>query len=306
MMRERSSLRRVRCRVSSRSSRSCAEGTKLGREPPMLQEIGNPLGVFEVGLATSDGFDMLGIDHQQLEVAFQQIVNGFPEHASTLHSDMRHAQAFEPVAQGQPVSRHGVEGAPLFVELSVNIWRVSAGHDRPLVDVQTRAAFVHHMHVSPPKVTEYHREDGQRDAKPGSNSPLRASPCGERQTVVLAGIRDHTVGPAHSTSLKPISGVASILPSFYLFSCAVVRRRRMSHCWRMQGIVQLSLASRKSLQDAFLSGEPGKPIELVGLFVGYPTFHCLFHSPTESCKGGLRPPRLPDQVRPILTWKSSK
>ena len=50
----------------------------------------------------------------------------------------------------------------------------------------------------------------------------------------------------------------------------------------MKEKVQLSLASGKSLQDAFLSGEPGKPIELVGLFVGHPRFHSLFHSPTES------------------------
>ncbi len=64
----------------------------------------------------------------------------------------------------------------------------------------------------------------------------------------------------------------------------------------------MSSASGKSLQDAFLNGEPGKPIELVGLFVGHPTFHCLFHSPTESllpapqagCPGrGPRPFALP-------------
>src|SRR5438128_10671640 len=41
-------------------------------------------------------------------------------------------------------------------------------------------------------------------------------------------------------------------------------------CWRMKEGVQLSSASGKSLQDAFLNGEPGKPIELVGLFVGHP------------------------------------
>jgi hypothetical protein len=89
-MRERSSLRRVRCRVSSRSSRNSAEGTKLGREPPLLQQISNPLGILDVSLASSHGFDMLSIDHQQLEVAFQQIVDGFPEHPGALHRHMRH------------------------------------------------------------------------------------------------------------------------------------------------------------------------------------------------------------------------
>jgi hypothetical protein len=69
---------------------------------------------------------------------------------------------------------------------------------------------------------------------------------GERQTVVLERHRDHTGGPAHSTSIEPISGVALVLLPFYLFSCAVVRLQRMTHWWR---IVKLSVILSFSLHN---------------------------------------------------------
>ncbi len=58
---------------------------------------------------------------------------------------------------------------------------------------------------------------GATGCQAGSNSPLRASPDGERQTVVLVGIPDHTAGPARSTSIKPISDVTLVLLLFYPF-----------------------------------------------------------------------------------------
>ena len=36
----------------------------------MLQEIRDPLGIFDIGLAARDGFDMLRIDQQELELLF--------------------------------------------------------------------------------------------------------------------------------------------------------------------------------------------------------------------------------------------
>src|SRR5260221_461853 len=51
--------------------------------------------------------------------------------------------------------------------------------------------------------------------------------------MVLVGIQDHTAGPAQSTSVTPIFDVAAATLPFYPFSCAVVRLRRMAHCWRI-------------------------------------------------------------------------
>jgi len=55
-------------------------------------------------------------------------------------------------------------------------------------------------------------EQGQRDAKLGSNLSLRASlgSASDRQWC-LCGILDHIGGPAHSTNIKPISDVAPLL-----------------------------------------------------------------------------------------------
>ena len=43
---------------------------EAGAQQTMPQEIGDPLGVFDVRLASWHGFDVLGIDDQHLNVAF--------------------------------------------------------------------------------------------------------------------------------------------------------------------------------------------------------------------------------------------
>jgi hypothetical protein len=54
------------------------------------------------------------------------------------------------------------------------------------------------------------RKDEQRDAKREHILPY-VLPKWERQTVVLVRHPDHTVGPARSTSVKPISDVVPLL-----------------------------------------------------------------------------------------------
>ena len=36
----------------------------------MLEEISDPFGIFNIGLAARDGFDVLSIDQQELELPF--------------------------------------------------------------------------------------------------------------------------------------------------------------------------------------------------------------------------------------------
>ena len=80
---------------------------------------------------------------------------------------------------------------------------------------------------------------------PGSKIPLRASLVGATDGGTCRH-PNHIVGPAQSTSIKPIFGVASILLPFYPFSCAVVRLECMTHCWR----IALSQAAASSLAEA--------------------------------------------------------
>jgi len=77
-------------------------------------------------------------------------------------------------------------------------------------------------------------EQGQRDAKLGSNLSLRASlgSASDRRWC-LRGIQiTLLVRLAARMSSRSLASLHLVL--FYPFSCAVVRLRRMAHCWRIR------------------------------------------------------------------------
>jgi len=173
---------------------------------------------------------MLRIDQEYFQMALQHVKDRFPVDSRTFHSDVRHAHCFEPVAHVQQIRGHGAKGAPLFGPLSVGVSTDGTDDHSLLVHIEASAPLIHNVHRSPPlQLQERHRA--------GNGMPSWVQilpyvlPKRERQTVVLAGIQDHTVGPARSTSFKPIFDVAAATLPFYPFSCAVVRLRRMAHCW---------------------------------------------------------------------------
>lgn len=66
----------------------------------MAEEIGDPLGVLRIGLASRDRLDVAGIDDQQTEVRpFEQVVDRLPVDARGFHRDVGHAQTEQPVGQ---------------------------------------------------------------------------------------------------------------------------------------------------------------------------------------------------------------
>ena len=81
----------------------------------MLEQIGDPFGVFAVRLPARDGFQVLGIDDQHLQMAFQHVKDGFPVACRTFHGDMSDSQVFEEVSQPQQVRGHGTKRPPLLV-----------------------------------------------------------------------------------------------------------------------------------------------------------------------------------------------
>ncbi len=44
----------------------------------MVQQVSDPLGVFDIRLPSRHSFDMLGIDHQHFKTAFQQVEHRLP------------------------------------------------------------------------------------------------------------------------------------------------------------------------------------------------------------------------------------
>src|SRR5579875_2926558 len=119
-------------------------GDEAPFEQPMLQQIGDPLRVTHVGLATRDRLAVFGVDYQELHPAvFQQVIDRFPEDPGRLHGDMGTPLLLEPVAHGQQVPGHGPEGPHLLA-----LWCQRTGHHRLLVDIQPTTPLVEYAHRS--------------------------------------------------------------------------------------------------------------------------------------------------------------
>ena len=82
---------------------------------------------------------MLGIDHEEFALAFQQIVDWAPVHAGTFHGDVGTARLLEPVRQRQQIGGHRAEGADFLHGLGPLRTRDKARHDGLFVDVEATA-----------------------------------------------------------------------------------------------------------------------------------------------------------------------
>ena len=69
---------------------------EAGREQAVLEQLGDPLGVLDVGLAAGDLLDVLGVDQHHLEAALQQVEDRLPVDAGRFHGDV--ADALRPRA----------------------------------------------------------------------------------------------------------------------------------------------------------------------------------------------------------------
>ena len=104
----------------------------------MPQQISDPFRIFDVGLAPRHILDVLGIHHQQLEVAFEYVVHRLPVFACALHRYVRHAFRPQPVRQPQQVCRHRAKRANLVLLLTLHSTCDAARHHRLLVHIQPR------------------------------------------------------------------------------------------------------------------------------------------------------------------------
>jgi hypothetical protein len=80
----------------------------------MADQIGDPLGILHVGLATGHVADMPGVANDQLKITLQYRVDWPPIDASALYPNMGHPCRLQPVAQRFQFPRHRAErDAPL-------------------------------------------------------------------------------------------------------------------------------------------------------------------------------------------------
>jgi hypothetical protein len=74
---------------------------ETGADQPMGEQIGEPHGVVDVGLAPGHVLDVRGVGQHQLEVPFEDVPDGLPVHARGFHAHLLDALGIEPVGQGE-------------------------------------------------------------------------------------------------------------------------------------------------------------------------------------------------------------
>src|SRR5215218_3812392 len=123
---------------------------EAGAHQPVLEQLAEPLGVLDVGLAAGHVLDVLGVDEPELEVVLEQVVDGLPVDAGGLHRNVRDAEPLEPVAQRQQLAGHGLKLGAQLRAPALLIGHVHAGGHLALVDVERTAALQHTFHLGLP------------------------------------------------------------------------------------------------------------------------------------------------------------
>jgi hypothetical protein len=119
---------------------------EAGAQEAVLKELRNPFAVLGIGLSAGNLLNVLGVDQQDLEAPFEEVLDGFPEDPRGLHGHVSHLPLSQPIAKGQQISGHRPELPHLLSALPSK----DADHDRLLVDVQTGTRRIHQIQLIPP------------------------------------------------------------------------------------------------------------------------------------------------------------
>ena len=184
----------------------------LGNQP-MADQIGDPLGILHIGLATRHVTDMPGVADDEVEMPFQHGIDRAPVNAGALHADLRHPKLLQPVPQRFQIARHRPKGLHLLPRPLARGADQDAGNDRLLMHVKPGAPLNDHLHL------RLHPKEGDRDAAgivetlprvlpvPGGDKKwyLYAAPAG-----LLIGVASHrrvvslnTIAPGETRTNRP-------------------------------------------------------------------------------------------------------
>ncbi len=93
-------------------------GDEAAAQQPVAQQVGQPLGVLDVGLAPRHRLDVPRVDQQQRELLLQQVPDRLPVDPGALHRHVRAARLLQPGRQRQQLVGHRAEGAHLLDRLA--------------------------------------------------------------------------------------------------------------------------------------------------------------------------------------------
>jgi len=120
---------------------------KARAHQPMADQVGDPLRVLHVSLASGHVAHVRGIADDDGEVTLQGSMHRLPVDTRALHADVGDAFLKQPLAQGREVLAHGAEAAHLLERAAPCRAENNASHHRALVHIEPGGAFdqcVHH------------------------------------------------------------------------------------------------------------------------------------------------------------------
>ena len=118
---------------------------KTTAQQSMRQQLRDPLGVAHIGLATRHRFQMLRVDHHQLHLPFQYVIDRLPVHPGRFHRHLRAPFVNQPIQQRQQILCHRAKLANLFLPLTAQPPK-PARRDRSLVHIQSTAPLIDNLH----------------------------------------------------------------------------------------------------------------------------------------------------------------
>src|SRR5262249_6002838 len=111
-----------------------------------LQQLGDPLAILDIGLASGHAAEMLGINQQHRETSLQEVEDRFPVDPGRFHGYLSHALGGQPIAQQLQLRSRRAEGADLTVDAAVSAEAAYACHHGLLVNIQAGAAGIQDLH----------------------------------------------------------------------------------------------------------------------------------------------------------------
>jgi len=118
------------------------------RDQAVPQQVGNPLAVLHVGLATGHVLDVVRIADDDLEVVLEHSMDRLPVDARRLHADVRAAIFTQPVAQFHQLARLRAEASHLLSWPLVGTADEQAGDNGRLVYVESTTSFDDRFHLN--------------------------------------------------------------------------------------------------------------------------------------------------------------
>jgi hypothetical protein len=115
---------------------------------PVFEQLADPLGIGDIGLAAGNVAQMLGVQKPTLAVLLEQVEDRLPVGAGRLHPDQTHPIARQPIEQPEQPGRGGRETPHLLLAPPPLPRHSHASHNRVPVDIQAGATLDQRLHRS--------------------------------------------------------------------------------------------------------------------------------------------------------------